>query len=111
VIKLNHLGSTVLPADPSVVSSVSQGKLRPVEVAQLPSPPNSAVSPSPHPAARNGTTHEYRTEKKGPLFQEMLEVSGGGICWGIREGPAGNSFLNGAPWGLELDFSPAEIPS
>nr|CAI9695199.1 unnamed protein product [Rangifer tarandus platyrhynchus] len=35
--------------------------------------PNSAVSPNPHPAVRNGTTHEYRTEKKGPLFLEMLE--------------------------------------
>lgn len=36
------------------------------------------------------------------------EVSGGGIGWGIREEPAGNSFITGAQWGLELDFSPAK---
>lgn len=40
----------------------------------------------------------------------MPEVGGGGVCWGIRKEPAGNSFVTGAPWGLELDLSPAKSP-
>lgn len=99
-----------MPADPSVVSSVSQGKLRPVEVAQLPSPPT--LQSLPTPTQLSGMGPPMSTErKKGSFVPGDARGSGGGICWGIREGPAGNSFLTGAPWGLELDFSPAEIPS
>lgn len=96
---------------PSCVSSpISQrGKLRPAEVAQLPSPELHVPPPfilsscqeCDHPRAQN---------KKGPLFREMPEVGGGGVCWGIRKEPAGNSFVPGAPWGLELDLSPAKSP-
>lgn len=44
------------------------------------------------------------------MFQEMPEVDGGGVCWGIRKEPAGNSFVPGAQWELELDLSPAKSP-
>lgn len=52
-----------------------------------------------------------RTECKRVLCSKICrEVGGEGIFWGIREEPEGNSFLGGAQWGLELDFSPAKSP-
>ena len=99
MIKRNHNGNIGLPADFSAVSSpISQGrKPRPIEIAQLSPPRNVAASPHPilSQAVRNVTTREYRT-KRVLCPGRCGEVSGGGTQWGIREEPAGNSFLAGA---------------
>ena len=51
------------------------------------------------------------TERKRVLcFRRCQEVGGGGICWGIRKEPAGNSFVTGTQWGLELELLPAKSP-
>lgn len=77
LVKRNHKGKMGLPADFSGVPAPTSQRRKPTEMAQL-SPPETLLPP-PTPfggsqAARNVTTHEYRTQK-GPLF--CGDVSGG----------------------------------